>query len=509
MVVLLLAVAAVGKAPAPARRRLAGAAAAGALVVVVASAPALAGIRTSREVLSGTFASTAPTGNDLAQLTRPLPPVQGAGVWLAGDYREPVKGTSKRALTAIAIALVLGLCLATVLALRRRREPAVVLLLAAGVGVYLVVSPRTSPYADGKLLALMSPGVLLAAMAGALALPWRRVGVAAAAVVGALVLASVALAYHDVRLAPVDRMDDLKRIDDRFAGSAELTLLGEFEEFGKYFLRDLRENTPTEAITESHIRLRNPTDFSGRTFDLDDIALDYLERYDRVVVRRKPTASRPPANYRLEYRTGDYDVWRRTSPATVVDTFPLNDPHDADAIPSCTDLQAWAGGDKPPGFHLVAAALPEIETIDFPRVEGLPRGWVPDPERPGQVVLGVPGTARATVTIRGGRYQAWLEGSFGRALHVRIDGREVGSAKGMNTPKGWLRAGGEVALAPGEHTVEVERSSGSLAPGDGARSSLGAFALVAPGEPRLESFPLRDVQRLCGRQWDWIDMVTG
>jgi hypothetical protein len=112
------------------------------------------------------------------------------------------------------------------------------------------------------------------------------------------------------------------------------------------------------------------------------------------------------------------------------------------------------------------------------------------------------------VTVAGGRYQPWVEGSFGRSLELRIDGRPVGAVKGINTPGGWLRAGGEISLGPGRHRVEVRWPSRGLAPGDGARSSLGAVALVAPGEVQLERVAPRDAQRLCERQWDWIDLVA-
>jgi hypothetical protein len=511
VVVVLLAVAAAWLSPAVARRRLAFAAAAGAVVLVVASAPALAGIRTSRMVLSGTLASTTPTGNDLAQLKRPLPPLEGTGIWLTGDYRDPVLGTLKHGFTQLGIGLILVLCLVGVfVALRRRRELlGALLLLAAGVIVYVVVSPRTSPYADGKLLALMAPGVLLFALVSALAATGRLrpVALAAASLIGVLTFASVALAYHQVKLAPAGRMADLDEIDDHYAGTPQLTLLSEFEEYGKYFLRKTRVNDSPEAITESFTVLRGGGPAPGQSVDSDDIDLDYLERFPRLVVRRGPGTSRPPANYALQFRTADYDVYAQRQGTSVQGTFPLNSTYLAQAEPNCSDLESFVDH-RQAGTRVLAASTPETESLELPTLKTLPPGWHPDPERPGQVLLTTPGIVRGELSVAGGSYQAWIQGSFGRPMKLRIDGREVGSAQGIDTPKAWLRAGGLVKLAPGRHTIEIERPSGGLGPGDGARSDLGAFALVAPGEDHIQEVAPDQVRtQLCDKSWDWIELV--
>jgi hypothetical protein len=188
----------------------------------------------------------------------------------------------------------------------------------------------------------------------------------------------------------------------------------------------------------------------------------------------------------------------------VIERYALYDANDADDEPECGRLMQWAGT-QGPGRVYVAARRPEAATFDFATAR---TAWPADTQRPGEVLLTKAGTARGTVTVSGGRYQPWLEGSFGRALELRIDGRKVGSAEGINTPGGWLRAGGEIRLAPGRHDVEVRWPSPGLAPGDGARSSLGAVALVAPGEVELERVAPQEADRLCGRQWDWIDLVT-
>ncbi len=507
VVAVLLAIATLLAAPSRAARvRVVVALAAAAVVFGVAALPAVTSVRTSQQVLTGVFASGKPQGEDLAQLVRPLPLIQGAGVWLAGDYRQPVAPRWRAAINLAGILLVLGLGAWAAVTLIRRREPWPLILPVAGVVVYLVLAPRTAPYADAKMLALLSPGVLLFGMLGALKLP-RRLAVAAAAVIAALVFGSAAVAYHDVRLAPPDRMEDLADINDRYAGSTDLMLFNEFEEFAKYFLRDARINNPTEAITEAHIELRDRTDFGGRTFDVDLIQLAFVERYPLIVTRRKPTESRPPADYRLDYRNASYEVWRRVRGPRATDAWPLWDDKDADNEPECGRMLEWVAT-LDPSRTLVAARRPETATFDFAAATDRPSGWRPDRERPGLMLLDSAGSASGEVTVKGGRYRVWLEGSFGRPVELRVDGRPIGDAQAMNTPGGWLPVGTELTLTPGRHRVEVRRGSAGPAPGDGARSSLGGVAFVAPGEPELIPFKIADAGQLCGRQWDWVQAVA-
>ena len=59
--------------------------------------------------------------------------------------------------------------------------------------------------------------------------------------VSGAVLWSDALAYHEVQLAPVDRLQALEDIGERYEGKG-LMLVNDFEQFAKYFMRDAREN---------------------------------------------------------------------------------------------------------------------------------------------------------------------------------------------------------------------------------------------------------------------------
>jgi hypothetical protein len=496
----------------PLRRHLASTAAVGLAVLVVAAVPSLTSVSDSFRALRGSFqASNAEAqGETLAHLTRPLPLAQAGGVWLSGDYRNAVGRPTLARGTDAGLVLVGALALLGLVMTLRRREVAAAALVAVGALTYLIVAPRTSPYADAKMLAIVSPAIVLCGMLGAAALArrWRVLGAGAAGILGVLVLASAALAYHDVNLAPRDRIDSLVDLGDRYDGDDRLLLWNEYEEFAKYFMRRAVINQPTEAMTESHIELNRELGFfGGRTFELDDIDLAYLQRFPGIVTRIRPNESRPPANYRREYRNDFYEVWRRQPEPVVAEHVSLFDERARTSVnrPDCAGLRDIAAR-APAGSQLVAAVQPERRTLSLPSARDRPPGWPDSPERPGQMALNTPGHVTGSLKVSGGRYTAWLEGSLGRPVSVTIDGRRVGSAQGINTPGAWLRAGG-VTLEPGRHTVEVRRPGGSLAPGDGARSTLGALALVAHGETRLLHVERADASQLCGRLLDWVELI--
>ena len=486
-------------------RRLPPTIVAGALVLGLAALPALTTVQTSSRSLQGTFAA-AGKETELAQLARPLPALESAGIWLNGDYRLPVHGDAYWIMSAgIVLVLVAGAGALAVLLWRRTWGPA--LLLIVTLGVALAASPRTSPYGDGKLLAILAPAIVSLGMTGAFMVARRsRVpGIVLAVAIGGLVLYSDALSYHEVRLAPTSRMDDLSDIGERYAGRG-LLLQSEYEEFGKYFMREARINAGTEAITGSFVQLRGPGDFFGRSFDLDEETLAYVEGFPYLLVRRKGNASRPPADYVLDYRNRSYEVWRKRAGPHVLEHLPLGSRLLADGFPSCGDVRALARRARP-GQRLLAAARPESTAYDFAASPTRPREWTPDVEKPGWALMSAPARDTGVVRVAGGTYIPWLSGSFGRRMEIRIDGRTVGSVKGINTPGGAL-ATQPVELAPGRHTVEVIRRKGSFGPGDGARSAIGALVLAAEGEHRLVTVAPRDAERrLCGRGWDWIERV--
>lgn len=490
--------------------------AAGAVACVVPAllaAPTIASIIDFYRVASVVVDATAPAGSGLGQLAAPLPLLQVGGIWLDGAYQTPIAPSRAATATTFGLWLVVVLAVASLVEIARRRCPEALLALVPAALTAAVVAPGVTPYADAKLLAIMSPGVVIAAAIGLLALsrllrpagPILAIGLAAA-LTGAVAL-SDAYALHDSKIAPRERMLALREAADHRAGGG-LVLFNEFEEFAKYFGSGAVLNASTEPITPRQVQLRQPDNLYGQFFDLDLQTLEYVEGFPSIITRRSPAASRPPARYRRVFANRFYEAWaRRPGPRTVAH-LPLQRLDDATARASCEDVRKLVGQvrGRSPGAHLVAAHVPPAARLDVLSAERSP-GLVPDGGVPGAVTAISPGYARGRVVIeRTGTYRAWVRGSFPRATHVLVDGVRRLTVEGTNTPGQWL---GDVALRlqAGAHRVEVRVPGGALEPGDGAAVTIGPVVFVADEPRRLETVPLARWRSLCGRELDWIELV--
>lgn len=488
-------------------RALAFAVAVGAVALLVTTATTVPRLLTWGKTTSDTFA-TPEMINELGHLARPLELRQTVGIWLIGDYRFAPVGASA-GLTTLGVLFAIGLAVAGVIWLLQRRRFSVFLFAVPVILVMALVVPRVSPYADAKTLMLAAPAVTLLAGLGAAALArWRPpIGMAAGALLLGGVLASDALAYHSVKIAPSDRMESLEDIDRRLDQDRDLALVNEPEEFAKVFLDDTRINASTEAITPAQVELRVPQGFGNLYFDLDEQQLQYVTRFPTIVLRRSPATSRPPAGYERTYANQHYVVWRRDAPTRVSEHLPQQGIYEVAGEPACGDVLALARRADAAGEVLVASPAPTLLELDTLEAQRSP-SWIPHPFRPRAVLTEAPGEAVQDVnTTRPGRYRAWVAGSFGRPVSAFVDGRRIGSAGGVDNVGQWHEVG-TVELAAGEHTLRIARPGGDLSPGDGYAGELGPLVLE-----RIEPRPLQRVDpslartALCGKRWDWIERV--
>jgi hypothetical protein len=487
--------------------RWAGPAVAGACLAGVLAVPTLITFQTFFKVASTGQGSTGTGATQFGQLLRPLPLSQISGAWLAGEYRLPIVPEPAATLTVIATVVILALLIPSLIWSLRRREPGPVLVAGTMGLVLLIVYPRVSPYADGKLLAIASPAVVLVALAG-LSSVRGRVSIVTLTLAGTLtmaILVSDMLAYSFDRVAPSKRMESIRQTGDHFAGQG-VVLWNEFEEYAKYFARAARISVPFEALTPAQVQLRSPTYFYGHYFDLDEELFSFVEGYPIIVTRRSPAASRPPANYQLVYQNEYYLGWRRTSRPQVLRHLPEQQLYSPSNTVTCRALRPIAFG-APRGSRLLIALPPELvwfNPLSDPTRSG---SLVPDPTQPGAVLANA-GQAQGTLPVSGGRYAVWVQGDFPRAVHVLIDGRVVGSVSGSNTPNQWLKVS-SLYLKPGPHRVGLFKSPGHrhLGPGDWGIGVIGAVALQREAPERLESVRVADWRRLCGRQADWVELV--
>ena len=483
---------------------------AGAVIGVAAVAANLSDVKHFADHAGDAFASSGGASTAyMGHLLRPIPLVESAGVWLAGDYRGPV-GSEADVPNAVAIALLVVLAaIGVVLELRGRRPAGLVLLIPAAVVAAMLI-PQLSPYAGAKLLVVLSPAIVLVAALGALRLVQdgsRRVALGAGtalAVAGLGLAASVGIAYRYTTLAPPGRVAAMEDAADHARGGG-VWLVDEWEEFAKYFMRDVKVNAAFEAESPRPAELRKSGPLFGQYYDLDELTLPYVNSFPGIVKRRSPVASRPPGALRLVHSNAYYEVWRRRPGVRVVEHLPLQRLDDATLRPSCSAVRRLAAVARQ-GDRLVASTRPEIVTLEPATPSLRPDGWVRT--SPDSVTPHVPGEVEQRRETPAGRFRVWMKGSFGRGTMAYVDGRRVGTAKGINTPEQWLEVG-EVRLSAGEHRLKVRRPPFGVGPGDAWRGELGPLALEPVARPRLVSIAPGEARRLCGREWDWIEVVRG
>ena len=489
----------------------------GVIAFAVLAAPALKTIEQFFRVATVGFTGSSASAPPLGQLLRALPLSEVVGVWLQGDYRVQVSpGLSNHAEVIATVAILVLFALGMLHALRKR-EPAPLMGTVTMGLVLLIVYPKAIPYAQAKLLAIASPIVVLGAAQGLAAMRVRRLLPVAVLVGGGLaagVLMSDALAYHHDPVAPTTRLIAMREVG-HFLGDRGPVLVSEFDEFAKYFAYPAPLWVGTEYPTPENLALITPGGIYAQSFDLDALQLPFVESFPYILDRRSPSESRPPANFRLIYSNYFYEVWKRTSSPHVLAHLPLQEQYSAYAPVSCSQLQAMVRH-APAGSSLVLAQSPPTIGYDVLHATVRSSGWIEDPEpyTTDAVTPLTPGSAGKIVRVpRSGAYEVWVQGSFPRAIHVKIDGRTVGSVDGWNTPDEWLKAA-TVHVSAGEHALDIFRGGGGLAPGDGGTGSdggkgeIGHVELVAVQPERLSTVAVSSWRRLCGVQADWVELVA-
>jgi hypothetical protein len=500
----------------PPDRRMAGALLLAVVTTFALAAPSSASIATSFRAASSAFVSgTAPS---LGQLARPLPLSQISGIWLSGDYRLPILAQPAGTLTAVLTALVFVLAVVgAVLGLRAREFGPAALLVAMGL-VLAVVVPTVTPYAASKALAITSPAFAFDAFVGAAALflaasrmrgvkrmLLRGGGLAAGACIAVSVLASDVIAYHHDNVAPTQRMLAIRQVAAHIGGRGPI-LWNEFEEYAKYFAIPAQINVPFETLTPRQVELVHPTSFYGQYFDLDLEQLSYLESFPVIVTRRSPSASRPPANFRLIYANRYYEAWARQPHPVILRHLASQLLYSAAEPVSCRQVSNLVSG-TPRNSELIAAVSPFAARFD-PRGARHPPGWPIDAIRPEALATLTPGSMEGTIPVlRSGRYRIWVQGDFPRPVTVQVDGRALAMLDGLDSVNQWSSAG-VVRLTQGSHSVRVIRPGGRLGPGDGAPAYVGPVALIRDEPERLQRVSIAHWRSLCGRRLDWIELIT-
>lgn len=473
----------------------------------VLSAPTLASITKTLALAENIQGSNPGAAADPGNLLRPLLFVQSLGVWLGESHRVEPRFLTE---TYVFIGIVAFAAAFGVLWLLRARAWPVLLFLLASIAIWGILHTRGTEWTDAKTLMLLSPVMMLAAVIGAAAIGRRGAleGALAIGVIALGVLGSDALLYHGTGLAPTSKYEELSRIASRFEGDGP-TLLTAFDEYAMFVLRRLHPDGAGFAYHGSLSLVADATPIYGREYDTNTIALESVEKFPLIVMQRSPTLSRPPGNYRLEYRGRWYEVWRRTGPAPLrqLDLGTATQPV---SVPLCSAVRGLAALAAAHHVGLRYATREPSAVADLAAAVRSPMvGVAASPYGGAALPFAGPGTAEAPVTVgRSGTYTLWISGDVDRPLEVSVDGRLVGAPQQISGGEGNSFIVGRVSISAGRHLIRLVRVGGSIAPDDNSGTIVQSVFLVGPGgeEERLGEVAAGDWHALCGRELDWVEV---
>ncbi|MEA2288540.1 MAG: hypothetical protein QOD55_537 [Solirubrobacteraceae bacterium] len=460
----------------------------------------------------------------LGNLAAPVPAWSAVGPWITPDHRFPLATYGAPTPTYVLIGVALALALAGFVAAVRARDRGLVALGIAGAVAMAYILRAAGTWVELKAFCMTAPIVLALAFAGAAWLvrivprrvaPLRLAGLAAGGAVALGVLYGNALQYRHTTLLPYDRMTDLARIDERFAGQGP-ALFPDFDEFAEYFLRESQASglvDPWRSIM-TYNRLARP----GLQFarDTDEYDIGFLQEFRLIIRRRDPIDSRPPGNWSLAEVTGDYEVWKRTGdPREILAHFPLDGRKPQRSARYCRAIARSAASAGPGGR--VRYAVP---------VEGLVKWTASDSSvvtrfwgRAGEDVrLGTPGRLTDRFTVpRDGTYRMFVRGSVGRRVTFLVDDRPVGSLRWRESWQGQYELLTTLRLTAGTHRIEFVRGSGSLLPGtgndaSGATTTVGPIVFAPAGrQAQMRTIPAAQAGAACRSDtpMDWIEVLRG
>jgi hypothetical protein len=474
----------------------------------VFSAPTLASITKTLTLAENIQSSNPGAAADPGNLLRPLLFAQSFGVWLGESHRVEPRFLTE---TYVFIGIVVFAAVFGVLSLLRARAWPVLLFLLASIAIWGILQTRGTEWTDAKTLMLLSPVMMLTAVIGAGAL--RRSGVLEGAlaigVIALGVLGSDALLYHGTGLAPTSKYEELSRIANRFEGDGP-TLLTSFDEYAMFELRRLHPDGAGFAYHGSLSLVADATPLYGHEYDTNAVAFESVEQFPLIVMQRTPTLSRPPGNYRLEYRGRWYEVWRRVGPAPLAH-LGLGSATQPVSVPKCSAVRQLSALASAHRVNLrYATREPNVVADLAAAVHSSLVGVVANPSGGAAVPFAGPGTAEAPVTVpRSATYTLWITGDVDRTLEVSVDGRLVGAPQQISGGEGNSFIVGRISLSRGRHLIKLVRVGGSIAPDDNAGTIVDNVFLVGPGgaEERLGEVSAGNWHALCGRELDWIEVA--
>lgn len=460
-----------------------------------------------------------PIIGDTGNLSRALKLTQVAGIWPAQDFRmDPMHPLLTSFMIFTATAFVLAGLYFSIKGSLWIVPSLLIATLAVAANSYF----WGGIWLTGKAIAVASPIFLLCAGIGAVELwrfahnnrrlTWGKLKLhylvsVLVVMVGSGVFISDFITYKNVWLAPFSQVDELRKIGHQFAGEGP-TLMTEYSVFGsRYFLRDM----DAEAVSELRVHViptrdgnQVPKGFAADIDLFDHATIDYFKI---LVLRKSPTASRPPLNYELAWSGVHYEVWKRVDRNVLIkSTLPLGNNFYPAITPTCdqvsTYLSTMVEGDK-----VFAAFRNRNYVVDFADGD-LPPTWYPtNPFTGGVDRVGSGGFSRSFTLDGTDKYGLSIAGSFPGLLKILVDGIQVYSGRSMVEENSFLtNTLANVKLAAGRHTLTVLYDKPALLPGGDVDSRFGPIYLSTQnaGDVKVTQVSTSRFGQLCTRNIDWL-----
>ncbi len=432
-----------------------------------------------------------PAGHN--NLTSPISPLEGLGIWASGEFRLAPGDSSLPAalfyLGALAGAVALAYGLVWWL---RRRLTAVPAALGAAAVIYACAAAFGSAYTSAKALAIAAPLVLLVALRALLApraepgwTPSRRLlPLALGALVCGLAAVSSFLVLRQAPVGPPDHADELAALRPKVQGRKVL-FLGR-DDFIAYELRGARIYTPLGSYFLRDHGVREVARRPGPAkFDFDAVKPSVLRRFRYVIIPNSDATSLPPPSLRPDGVQPAYTLYKRTGQLGPREI--LAEGAAPGAKLNCTT----------PAGRRVLRGGGTATVWQHPPVLRPASAWSPKAE------LAPGATASQTLKLRGGRWYLGLQYDSQLPLTLTAAGRKFrlpGNLDYRGTSP-YFPAGRATSKNGGKVSVEIRVDRGnwiSRLLGGGHEAHLRALA-AAPVH-RYTDVPIRAA---CGHYVDW------
>lgn len=460
-----------------------------------------------------------PIIGDTGNLSRALKLTQIVGIWPASDFRmDPIYPNLTRFTIFVAVAFMLAGLYFSV----KRSLWIVPSLLVATLAVVANSYFWGGIWLTGKAIAVASPIFLLGSAVGAIEL-WRFLSKGQkfsggkfklqypmaflVLLVGSGVFASDLMTYKNVWLAPYSQVNELRNIGMKFAGQ-EPTLMTEYSVFGsRYFLRDME----AEAASELRVHVIPTRDGNqvpkGFAADIDLFDNSTIDYFKMLVLRKSPTASRPPLNYELAWSGQHYEVWKRVDKNVLIkSTLPLGNNFYPGIIPTCEEVSSYLSR-MTEGDRVFVAYRKNVYVVNFADGD-LPATWYPtNPFTGGVDRVGSGGFSRSFTVGETDQYDLSIAGSFPGLLKILVDGVQVFSGRSIIEANTYLtNTLTSIKLAGGSHTLTVLYDKPASLPGGDVDARFGPIFLSTQnaGDVKVNLVPTSKLTQLCNRNLDWI-----